>query len=293
MTKGKIIKALSGFYYVLAGDQIIQCRGRGVFRKKNIHPLVGDYVTFQAENEQEGYIMAIEPRKNELTRPPIANIDQGILVFSAKEPDFNTLLLDRFLSVVEANNIHPIICMTKIDLLLEEERKQLDRYVEDYRTIGYDVILVSALTGEGIDQLLPHIDSKVSVLAGQSGVGKSSLLNALRPELDLKTGHISSHLGRGKHTTRHVELLQIGEGLVADTPGFSSLEFPEMEEAELGRAFPEIFAASASCKFRRCLHVNEPGCAVIRFVEEGDICLYRYEHYKKFLEEIKERKPRY
>ncbi|MFS0643539.1 ribosome small subunit-dependent GTPase A [Siminovitchia sp. 179-K 8D1 HS] len=293
MSKGKIIKALSGFYYVLAGNQIIQCRGRGVFRKKNISPLVGDYVTFQAENEQEGYIMAIEPRKNELTRPPIANIDQAVLVFSAIEPDFSTLLLDRFLSIVELNSIHPIICITKIDLLSQKDRKQLDTYAKDYRTVGYEVLLMSSLTGEGMEQLLPYLHSKVSVLAGQSGVGKSSLLNALKPDLDIKTGHISAHLGRGKHTTRHVELLQIGGGLVADTPGFSSLEFPNMEEADLGQAFPEISAAGAGCKFRRCLHVNEPGCAVIKAVEQGQICSYRYEHYKQFLEEIKERKPRY
>ncbi|MFD1705838.1 ribosome small subunit-dependent GTPase A [Siminovitchia sediminis] len=293
MSKGKIIKALSGFYYVLDGEEVIQCRGRGVFRKKNVTPLVGDYVVYQAENETEGYIMEIKPRRNELVRPPIANIDQAILVFSAARPDFSTALLDRFLSVIEANEIKPVICVTKIDLLSEEEKKKIDWYIEGYQSIGYDIIQLSSLTGDGIKQIFPVIKDQISVLAGQSGVGKSTLLNSLHPDLDIKTADISDHLGRGKHTTRHVELLRIGEGLVADTPGFSSLEFPDMEAEELSSTFPEMVKFGESCKFRGCVHINEPGCAVKQAVKSGEIQNYRYEHYQDFYQELKSRKPRY
>lgn len=293
MTEGKIIKALSGFYYVLDGERVVQCRGRGVFRKKNVTPLVGDYVVFQAENETEGYIMEVKPRKNELVRPPIANIDQAILVFSAVRPDFSPLLLDRFLSVIEANDISPVICITKMDLLSKEEKEQIEWYIDGYRSIGYEVFQLSAVTGDGVAQLHPFMDGKISVLAGQSGVGKSSLLNSLHPDLEIKTADISDHLGRGRHTTRHVELLQIGGGLVADTPGFSSLEFPDMEAEDLPFTFPEIQKYGENCKFRSCLHINEPGCSVKKAAESGEIRQYRYEHYVDFYNEIKNRKPRY
>lgn len=293
MPEGKIIKALSGFYYVLSGDKVVQCRGRGVFRKNKITPLVGDYVVYQAENDLEGYIMEVRPRKNELVRPPVANIDQALLVFSAARPEFSTLLLDRFLSIVEANDIDPVICITKMDLMDEEDMARLQEHVENYRSIGYEVVLLSSEDARGQEELAPFLKGNVSVLAGQSGVGKSTLLNLLRPELDIKTADISNHLGRGKHTTRHVELLNVKGGLVADTPGFSSLEFPDIEMADLSHTFPEISRNGEMCKFRGCLHVNEPGCAVKHAVEQADISLYRYEHYLLFLEEIKNRKPRY
>ncbi|WP_059170093.1 ribosome small subunit-dependent GTPase A [Bacillus sp. FJAT-27445] len=293
MPEGKIIKALSGFYYVVHDGTVTQCRGRGIFRKNNITPLVGDDVVFQEENNQEGYILEIKERKNELTRPPIANVDRAILVFSSVEPAFNPALLDRFLVLVEYNHIEPIICITKTDLASESELIEIERYAEDYRSSGYEVILTSSETEDGIEKLHPHLGGKISVFAGQSGVGKSSLLNVLRPGLELKTNDISSHLGRGKHTTRHVELIEIGEGLVADTPGFSSLEFQDIEAVELGGCFPEISHASENCKFRGCLHVKEPKCAVKAGVEEGTIPHYRYEHYLDFLQEIKDRKPRY
>lgn len=294
MPQGKIIKALSGFYYVLGDEGTVQCRGRGVFRKNKITPLVGDEVVYQAENITDGYIMEVKERKNELVRPPIANVDQAILVFSAVEPDFSTTLLDRFLVLVEYNQIRPLICITKVDLLEQEELKRLEQYADDYRNAGYEVIFTSSETAAGIEDLSPFLDGKISVFAGQSGVGKSSLLNALRPELELKTSGISQHLGRGKHTTRHVELIKIGSsGLVADTPGFSSLEFSEIEPAELNYCFPDFARISEDCKFRECLHVSEPKCAVKAAVEEGKIPEYRYQHYKDFLQEIKDRKPRY
>jgi ribosome biogenesis GTPase / thiamine phosphate phosphatase len=293
MPEGKIIKALSGFYYVLSGERTVQCRGRGVFRKNKITPLVGDNVVYQADNDSEGYILEVKERKNELVRPPIANVDQAILVFSASEPDFSTALLDRFLVLVEFNHIQPVICISKMDLANEEERLKIEDYAASYRDAGYDVLLTSSEKGIGIDELLPFLERGISVFAGQSGVGKSSLLNALRPELELKTDIISSHLGRGKHTTRHVELIGIGQGLVADTPGFSSLEFTDIEAEELNFCFPDIREKSESCKFRGCLHISEPKCAVKTAVDNGEIPPYRYEHYKDFLQEIKDRKPRY
>jgi ribosome biogenesis GTPase len=293
MPEGKIIKALSGFYYVANDDGIFQCRGRGVFRKNKITPLVGDEVVFQIENETDGYILEVKERKNELVRPPIANVDQAILVFSAVEPDFSTALLDRFLVLIEYNHIQPLICITKMDLTTEEQKARLQSYAADYRKAGYEVIFTSSETAAGLGELSPHLEGKISVFAGQSGVGKSSLLNAIRPDLELKTDDISSHLGRGKHTTRHVELISVNNGLVADTPGFSSLEFTEIEAEELNSCFPDIAEVSEDCKFRGCLHMAEPKCAVKAGVEAGELPEYRYEHYKDFLLEIKDRKPRY
>ncbi|ESU33091.1 GTPase A [Bacillus sp. 17376] len=293
MPEGKIIKALSGFYYVANEDGVVQCRGRGVFRKNKVTPLVGDEVVFQAENDTEGYIMEVKDRKNELVRPPIANVDQAILVFSAVEPGFSSALLDRFLVLVEYNHIEPLICITKMDLTSEEQKSQLEAYAEDYRKAGYEVIFTSSETSEGLEKLKPHIEGRISVFAGQSGVGKSSLLNAIRPDLELKTDDISSHLGRGKHTTRHVELITINNGLVADTPGFSSLEFSGIEAEELNSCFPDISEISDDCKFRGCLHMAEPKCAVKAAVESETLPVYRYSHYKDFLLEIKDRKPRY
>ncbi|MFP7378582.1 ribosome small subunit-dependent GTPase A [Bacillus paralicheniformis] len=294
MPEGKIIKALSGFYYVLDGDQIIQCRGRGVFRKNKITPLVGDDVVYQADNDKEGYILEIKDRFNELVRPPISNVDQAVLVFSAKEPTFSTSLLDRFLVLVEAGGIRPIICITKMDLVDDDALKErIHQYADDYRNIGYSVYMTSMKNGSGIEDIVSHFQDKITVFAGQSGVGKSSLLNAISPELELKTAGISAHLGRGKHTTRHVELIDINGGLVADTPGFSSLEFAGIEAEDLGSAFLEISEKSAECKFRGCLHMKEPNCAVKRAVENGEIAQYRYDHYVEFLTEIKDRKPRY
>ena len=293
MPEGKIIKALSGFYYVLGDEGIIQCRGRGIFRKNKVTPLVGDEVVYQAENDREGYVLEVKERKNELVRPPIANVDKAILVFSAVEPDFSTTLLDRFLVLIEYNRITPIIVITKMDLTKDNEQVKLEEYVSNYRKVGYTVIKTSSETERGIEELLPYLEGDISVFAGQSGVGKSSLLNALRPDLELKTDEISSHLGRGKHTTRHVELIKIGNGLVADTPGFSSLEFTGIEAEELAFCFKEIHHVGEQCKFRGCLHVTEPKCAVKVAIEAGEIPEYRYKHYKDFLQEIKDRKPRY
>ncbi|MCM3224971.1 ribosome small subunit-dependent GTPase A [Terribacillus saccharophilus] len=294
MPSGKIMKALSGFYYVLTEDgETYQCRGRGVFRKQKITPLVGDQVEFEAETKQEGYVLDVGPRKNELVRPPIANIDQAIIVTSAAQPDFSTALLDRFLVLVESKAIEPVIFITKMDMLSADQLARIEVFKKDYQQIGYSVEMLSSKEETNLEQVQLHMKDKISVIAGQSGVGKSSMLNAIDPRLDLETNEISESLGRGRHTTRHVELIPIGGGLVADTPGFSSLEFTELEAEELPSCFPEFREREDDCKFRGCMHHKEPKCAVKDAVESGEIPEYRYTHYLQFLEEIKSRKPRY
>lgn len=293
MSKGQIRKALSGFYYVQDGQEFIRCRGRGVFRNRGVNPLVGDFVDYEVEGTSNGTITVVHERKNELVRPPIANIDQALLVFSLTEPDFNPLLLDRFLVVVESFQIEPIICLTKTDIVSEEERQRIQPFIEDYQNIGYTVIETYIDDQQLKEKLIPILKDKVSVLAGQSGVGKSTMLNTILPELNLKTGIISEALGRGKHTTRHVELLDVCGGLLADTPGFSSFDFDEIDKEQLSYCFPEFRKVSDRCKFRECLHISEPKCAVQEGIENGEIKEYRYKHYVKFLEEITDRKPRY
>lgn len=293
MLEGKIIKALSGFYYVESNGELYQCRARGNFRKRKITPLVGDIVNFEAENKTDGYIFGLKERQNELVRPQIVNVDQAILVFSAMEPKFSTLLLNRFLVHTEANNIESVICVSKIDLLKEEQRAGMDQYIRDYEALGYTVLQTSIYTEKLIEEIRPFLNGKTSVFAGQSGVGKSSLLNALNPELKIETNKISTHLGRGKHTTRHVELIPIGTGLVADTPGFSSLDFLGIEAEDLSNYFPEMRDRAQECKYRGCTHVSEPKCSVKEAVSLGAITSYRYNDYLNFLDEIKQQKRRY
>ncbi|QST01540.1 ribosome small subunit-dependent GTPase A [Pontibacillus sp. ALD_SL1] len=293
MLKGKIVKALSGFYYVQDGNSVYPCKGRGNFRKRKITPLVGDNVSFEMDENEEGYILEIDERKNELVRPPIANIDQAMIVASVVEPEFRTILMDRFLVLIESKNITPMIVLTKTDLVDDEELEKLESYKEDYEKLGYTVIVGSSKEEDGLLGITPYLERKTTVIAGQSGVGKSSMLNALKPHLDLETNDISKSLGRGKHTTRHVELIEMYGGLIADTPGFSSLEFQDLEYDELPDCFPEMREHGEYCKFRGCLHNKEPKCAVKAAVEEGEIPSYRYEHYLQFLEEIQNRKPRY
>ncbi|MUK89480.1 ribosome small subunit-dependent GTPase A [Ornithinibacillus sp. L9] len=293
MADGRIIKALSGFYYVQTDDGIYQCKGRGVFRKKKITPLVGDFVTFDIDDNDEGYISEIKPRTTELVRPPIANINQAIIVSSATMPDFSTTLLDRFLVLIESKGIQPIIFITKIDAIDKEGLQEIKTYKREYESIGYTVELLSTKLPTDLERIKHYFSENVSVIAGQSGVGKSSLLNTLNPQLLLKTADISKSLGRGKHTTRHVELVEVGDGLVADTPGFSALDFDEIELEDLPLCFPEMRERIDQCKFRGCMHLKEPKCAVKQAVDAGEISSYRYEHYANFVEEIQSRKPRY
>ncbi|WP_026906070.1 ribosome small subunit-dependent GTPase A [Paucisalibacillus globulus] len=293
MPEGRIVKALSGFYYVQTADDLFQCKGRGVFRKKNITPLVGDFVSFDIREEKEGYITEIKPRTNELIRPPIANITQAIIVSSAIMPDFSTTLLDRFLVLIEAKGITPIIFLSKTDLLTEEQLLTLKEYQADYEAIGYKVELFSAKEPQEMDRIKGYMKNQVTVIAGQSGVGKSSFINTISPDALIKTADISKSLGRGKHTTRHVELIEVNGGLVADTPGFSALDFNEINAEELMDCFPEIRELKDYCKFRGCLHSKEPKCAVKDAAEKDELPKYRYDHYISFLEEIQSRKPRY
>lgn len=293
MAVGKIIKALSGFYYVIYEGEVYQCRGRGNFRKKKVSPLVGDIVEFKADNKEEGYILAIQERKNEFVRPPIANVDQALIVTSAIHPEFNSLLLDRFLVLVEAKRIEPFIVISKMDQVVTGQLEIMKGYKKLYEKIGYSVILSSVSDQQSMDQIQSHLSNRTTVIAGQSGVGKSSLLNTIDPRLAIDTDEISQSLGRGKHTTRHVELYDISGGLVADTPGFSSLEFEDLEFDQLPECFPEFVEVQDECKFRGCLHNKEPKCAVKAAVEEGSISCQRYDHYLHFLEEIQNRKPRY
>jgi ribosome biogenesis GTPase len=293
MPEGQIRKAISGFYYVEKDGQLFQCKGRGVFRNRGVHPLVGDFVTFEPDGENDAIVTVVHERKNELVRPPISNVDQALLVFSIVEPAFSYHLLDRFLVVIESFGIRPVICLTKKDLANEKELANVAIAAEYYESIGYEVIQ-TYIEDENLPIMLkPILEGKTTVLAGQSGVGKSTLLNTVLPSLGLKTGEISEALGRGKQTTRHEELLEIAGGLVADTPGFSSLEFEHIDREELPRYFVEMDEASSMCKFRGCLHLKEPKCAIKGKVEAGEILSQRYENYLQFMQEITDRKPRY
>ena len=286
MQTGKIIKALSGFYYVLSNDLIYQARARGLFRKTEESPLVGDEVKFQIENENEGYITEILPRKNALVRPPVANIDQLLLTASLKSPDFSFYLLDRFIAYSEAHDIEPVIIITKNDLnedtdLLEEIKQVYSPFYELHFTSKSHIK----------EELSDLFTDKISVLAGQSGAGKSTLLNTLLPDLDLKTDEISNALNRGKHTTRHVELIEHNGGYIADTPGFSTIDFINIDKYNIKFCFIDF--NQFTCKFRECLHINEPKCGVKNAVENGALAKSRYESYVKIYNEIDNRKERY
>jgi ribosome biogenesis GTPase len=299
LKEGQITKALSGFYYITdEKDVTYQTRARGIFRKEGITPLVGDYVNFESDNLDEGTLVEIKPRKNELTRPPIANVDTGVIVSSVVGPKFSAQLLDRFLVMLEYKNIDPIIYISKLDIADDETKKEIEQYKTVYEDLGYPFI---ALNVEEVEDLKEEIkktfkdyfEDRLVVFIGQSGAGKSTLLNYLNPEFDLLTAETSKSLGRGKHTTRHVELLPLLGGLFADTPGFSALVFSEIEKEELSSCFPEMRKLSSQCKFRGCLHQNEPKCAVKAAVETGEVASSRYENYLQILTEIQNRKPMY
>ncbi|MFF1072273.1 ribosome small subunit-dependent GTPase A [Streptococcus pyogenes] len=282
--QGKIIKSLAGFYYVESEGQVYQTRARGNFRKRGETPYVGDIVDFSAEDNSEGYILAIHPRKNSLVRPPIVNIDQAVVIMSAKEPEFNSNLLDRFLILLEHKAIHPVVYISKMDLLdSPEEIKAIGR---QYQAIGYDFVT-------SLEELLPLLADKITVFMGQTGVGKSTLLNRIAPELALETGEISDSLGRGRHTTRAVSFYNTHSGKIADTPGFSSLDYDIANAEDLNEAFPELRRLSHECKFRSCTHTHEPKCAVKAALETGELWPVRYEHYLQFLSEIENRRETY
>lgn len=264
--------------------QVYQTRARGNFRKKGQKPYVGDFVEFSAEENSEGYVLAIHERRNSLVRPPIVNIDQAVVIMSAKEPDFNANLLDRFLVLLEQKNIHPLIYITKLDLL--DNQAELDEFKAIYEKIGYPFLY-------DLKELALYLKDQVTVFMGQTGVGKSTLLNKIAPELALETGAISDSLGRGKHTTRAVSFYNVYDGKIADTPGFSSLDYEVTESEALNDCFPEIAEVSQLCKFRTCTHTHEPSCAVKPAVEAGHIAQSRYDNYLQFLSEIENTRESY
>ena len=289
MQEGIIQQSLSGFYDVISDGQIYRTRGRGNFRKKGIKPLVGDHVEFE-----DGYLLAIEPRKNQLVRPLVANVDDAVVVTAATQPTFSSNLLDRQLIALELQKVKPILFFSKVDLLNEDEFQHLKSVADGYREIGYSVYFNAQPFNEtDLQNLLNQLKGKVVTMMGQTGAGKSTLLNHLSPELDLPTGEISQALKRGRHTTRKVTLLNVDDALIADTPGFSSYEDFTMTKEQLPQLFPEMRAIATECKFRGCLHLKEPGCSVKTAVEHGKIMQTRYDNYVQFQELIKSQKPKY
>lgn len=299
LQEGQITKALSGFYYITDEENVTyQTRGRGVFRLDGVTPLVGDHVVFKSETLDEGTLLEVKPRKNELRRPQIANVDIGVVVTSVMGPAFSTQLLDRFLVMLEYHHIEPVIYLSKLDLADENEQEEMTRYKELYNKIGYPFIAINVEEVENLKQEIQetfedYFEDKLVVFIGQSGAGKSTLLNYLNPAFDIKTGETSKSLGRGRHTTRHVELFPLLGGRFADTPGFSALQFEEIEPVELSACFPEMRERQSECKFRGCIHQNEPKCAIKNAVEAGEIASSRYENYLQMLTEIQNRKPKY
>lgn len=288
MLKGIVIKAYSSYYYVQTGDKVTPCSLRGRFKKERFSLFVGDEVTYSSAGEDKGVIEDIVPRRSLLRRPTVANIDQVVVTFAAVNPDISPGLVDRFLVLAESSALDTILCINKTDLA---DVTALTPLAETYRPIGYPVILASAKTGTGVEELRSRLFGRITVFAGPSGAGKSSLLNALQPGLELVTGEVSHKIGRGRHTTRFAELLPLaGGGFVVDTPGFSLTEFADIGEQELTYCFPDLAAVAPGCKFATCLHVKEPQCAVKQAVGEGAIARSRYQSYLEVLNEIRANK---
>ena len=271
--KGRIIKNISNDYTIDTGNKLYTCKPRGKFRLNNLTPLVGDIVTF---DEVNNYIIDIEPRKNELIRPSVANIDMAVIVTSVKKPDFDNYLLDKTLTIISYNNITPVIYFSKLDLLNKIELNDINKYIEYYKKIGYLV----AITPK---ELLDIVKNKTIVFTGQSGAGKSTLLNKISPNLELKTDEISLALGRGKHTTRHTELYDIDGTLIADTPGFSKIDFHDMTDIDIRDNMKEMFDNLEYCKYADCMHMKEDGCHITELLKKGVILPSRYNNYKSFL----------
>lgn len=273
--EGIIIKNQSNDYTVRTKNGIYVCKPRGKFRQVGITPLVGDAVVIDDINK---YLLEIKPRKNSLIRPSIANVDVAIIATSVKEPNFDSNLLDKLLTIIEYNNITPIICLTKIDLLSKEETEKIKKIMDYYIKVGYEVV-----ENTNKKEIKKLIEGKTVVLAGQSGAGKSSLLNRLDKNLDLQTNEISKALGRGKHTTRCVTLYEIEGSLIADTPGFSSVDFRGMTKIDIRDNMKEMFDNLDKCKYRDCMHIKEDDCEIKKLVEKGEILSSRYENYKSFI----------
>ncbi len=287
--EGRIVKGVAGFYDVLTRDGIYVCHAKGIFRKDHRKPLIGDLVQMEITHAQdrEGSILEILPRKNELIRPAIANVDRALVIFAVKSPNPNLNLLDRFLTNMQLHGIPCVICFNKADLLSKEERVQ---FAETAEKLPYPVLFTSAKKGEGTEELRAILEHGITTVAGPSGVGKSSLINLLQSRVEMETGDISAKIGRGRHTTRHAQLIPVGEdGWIADTPGFTSLEIPQVRYEELWKLFPEFAPFEPECRFSGCLHMAEPDCGIKQAVERGEIAAMRYENYRQMLLECKDK----
>lgn len=291
--KGRIIRGIAGFYYVqteTADGKVYECKAKGIFRKDKKKPLPGDFVEMDVLNEEEatGNIREILPRKNDLIRPAVANVDQALVIMAAASPQPNLNLLDRFLITMQQQGVKCCLCFNKQDLVDEETKQRLRK---EYELAGYTVLFASAAKGEGLAELHELLENKTTTVAGPSGVGKSSLINCLQDNVSMETGEISTKIERGKHTTRHSELICIQPGTyIVDTPGFSSIELYNMEKEELGSYFPEIVEYEPECRFTGCAHLKEPDCGVKNAMEEGKIGRNRYENYCLLYAELKDKK---
>lgn len=289
--QGRIVKGIAGFYYVSTENRnVYECKAKGIFRKEKRKPLVGDYVEIEIldEGEKTGNIVQILPRKNALIRPAVANVDQALVIFAAREPDPNFQLLDRFLVAMERQEIPVIICINKQDLAGEEQAEEIRR---TYEPCGYRILFTSASREQGLEELRQILTGKTTTVAGPSGVGKSSLTNLLQPGIQMETGEISRKLGRGRHTTRHSQLIELEEGTyLMDTPGFTSFYVEDMEKEELRHCFPEFFSYEGQCRFQCCTHTHEPGCAVKEALNKGEISPRRYDSYCEMYRGLEEKR---
>lgn len=287
MPSGIIVKGIGGFYYVHTDQGIIECKARGKFRKQDIIPLVGDKVevALSSHDTSKGSIESIHPRTVEMIRPPVANVDQLVIVCAITSPEPNLMLLDKFLLAAENKGLEAVLCINKIDL---DPDKSYESLYNIYQSAGYKVICTSKRTKQGIEELKEILHNRITAFAGSSGVGKSSLLNAVDPRFTLQTGEVSKKIERGKHTTRHVELLELENGgYVVDTPGFSTFELAVIKADELGQYYREFQEYTGQCRFRGCSHTAEPGCAITEAVGEGSISPTRHENYVQFYQELK------
>lgn len=294
--QGKIIKGIAGFYYVhVAGSGVYECKAKGAFRKQKIKPLVGDNVEIDVISQEEhtGNVIDILPRKNELIRPAVANVDQAVVIFAVAKPNPNFNLLDRFLIMMEYQHIPAVICFNKTDLIDEMEMENL---IRAYKTSGYRVLFTSAKEQDGVEKIRQILKGKTSTVAGPSGVGKSSLINLLAPQAEMETGAISEKIERGRHTTRHAQVIPVPmedgseDTYIIDTPGFSSLSVEFYEKETLGTLFPEFQQYEPYCRFRGCSHISEPDCGVKEALAEGKISKIRYDDYVEIYQEVQNRR---
>ncbi|WP_026525451.1 ribosome small subunit-dependent GTPase A [Butyrivibrio sp. MB2005] len=298
--QGRIVKGIAGFYYVNTGsERVYECKAKGIFRKDGIKPLVGDDVNIEIIDEEGGIgnITEILPRRNMLIRPPVANVDQAVVLFAIVKPDPNYNVLDKFLIQMRRNNLPVIICFNKQDIATKEEQQEL---MDAYEKCGYEVIFISVHEGAGLDVLCEKLRGKTSVVAGPSGVGKSSLLNKLHPEAEMETGELSRKIARGRNTTRHSEMFFVSalsddkeKTYILDTPGFTSLALKDITAEELPQYYTEFEPYEPFCRFGGCSHIAEPDCGVKTALENGEISRVRYDNYRMIYEELKNQKPVY